>query len=179
MVSFGAAFPTYHQTQRLSLIVYKGPATQKALLSERLVKLASRFPARNGSATMPPSLICPFREYRSSFYNGETEYPRVSFTELAQQILFPTFKSSDINGLMLGGGGSFLNLWHGHSSRRLWKTSIDPPSVRPSFRSDVSPWFLEWPFSWELIITGVNSTTPSRPLSNAHLHSSSTLSSDR
>ena len=31
----------------------------------------------------------------------------LTFTELTQQVLFPTFKSSDINGLMLGGGGAF------------------------------------------------------------------------
>ena len=86
----------------------------------------------------------------------------LTFTELTQQVLFPTFKSSDINGLMLGGGGAFLNLF-GRDVRAdaYARTSIDPVFNATEFQIwMLSPWFLEWPLSWELIITGVNSDNP-------------------
>lgn len=86
----------------------------------------------------------------------------LKFQELAQRILFPTFKSSDVNGIMLGGGGSFLNLLGMDIRADVYgRTSINPFLGATEFQVwMLSPWLMQWPLSWELILTGVNSDNP-------------------
>ena len=167
VVSFGdTRCPDVPSDLIIEAIVYKGLVHTKQVVVERTVSFRIGEPfscekwQRDHAALIDLDL---FASIEVEFITGdEPNTLELSFTELAQQILFPTFKSSDINGLMLGGGGSFLNLF-GMDIRAdaYGRTSIDPLFSATEFQIwMLSPWFLEWPFSWELIITGVNSDNP-------------------
>ena len=87
-----------------------------------------------------------------------------TFLELRQYVLFPAMKSTDLNGFMLGPGGSALNLL-GHDIRL---DGYARTTLAPIFNANeymlwaTSPWLGPFPLGWELILTGVNSLNPGK-----------------
>ena len=87
-----------------------------------------------------------------------------TFLELRQYVLFPAMKSTDLNGFMLGPGGSALNLL-GHDIR---VDGYARTTLAPIFNANefmlwaTSPWLGPLPLGWELLLTGVNSLNPGK-----------------
>lgn len=86
------------------------------------------------------------------------------FTELRQFVWFPAMKATDLNGLMLGGGGAALNLF-GQDVRL---DGYVRSSVVPLFNANefmlwaTSPWMGPWPLGWELLLTGIDALNPGK-----------------
>ncbi len=86
------------------------------------------------------------------------------FRELPQYFIFPAMKSTDINGWMLGGGGSLINVM-GHDIRAdvYARTSVSPLFAASEYMLWLTaPWLVNIPVKWEFLVTQVDSENPAK-----------------